>query len=137
MSRHFPPAVLVSFAFFMLFVQLAALYWHLYFQFWWLDIPMHMLGGLWIALFGLSIYYRSSRFEGREHSKGFILVFSVALTLSIGLFWEIYEFFVDHAVGDSGRELADTLADLVNDLIGALFGAFVFIRGGYANIHSS
>ncbi|OGZ08114.1 MAG: hypothetical protein A2762_04020 [Candidatus Lloydbacteria bacterium RIFCSPHIGHO2_01_FULL_54_11] len=98
---------------------------------------MHMLGGLWIALFGLLLYFRIPRAKAKDHSAEFVVAFSAALTLSVGLFWEIYEFGVDHAVGDSGRGLADTLQDLVSDLLGALFGALIFVRGGYHDIQTS
>ncbi|OGZ07150.1 MAG: hypothetical protein A3D65_03670 [Candidatus Lloydbacteria bacterium RIFCSPHIGHO2_02_FULL_50_13] len=131
MIRTFPPRVLVAIIFFILLANAAVLYWDLLFYIWWLDIPLHVLGGLWITLFVLSSYYSFFHAVGKEHSPVFVFSFAVALTLSVGLFWEIYEFAVDHAVGDSGVGLADTLKDLVDDLIGAMIGALIFIRGNY------
>ncbi len=131
MTRRFPSSLLASLIFFILLVQSIAVYQHLYFFYWWLDIPVHILGGLWIALFGLAAYYNSSRLKQKEYSTVFVVSFAVALTLVIGLGWEIYEFGVEHAVGDFGVGLADTLKDLVDDLIGASLAALVFIKGGY------
>ena len=134
MIRPFPIHILVALIFFILIIQMSAIYWHLHFRFWWLDIPEHILGGLWVALFGLSSFYASVRIKEKDHSAVFVVAFAVSLTLSVGLIWEIYEFWVNHAVGDFGIGLADTLTDLVDDLIGALLGAFIFIRGEYHSI---
>lgn len=130
MTRQFPPSVLVAIAFLILLVQFCALQWHLYFYYWWLDIPLHMIGGLWVTLFGLMLYYRLPRTAIADHPE-FVIIFAVAVSLALGLFWEIYEFAVDHAVGDSGHGLSDTLFDLVNDLFGAIVAAGIFIRGRY------
>lgn len=131
MVRHFPPSILVVLIFLLLFLQIAATFWHLFFYIWWLDIPMHVLGGLWIALFVLSSYYSSLRVTEKISAPVFVLALAVAATLALGLFWEIYEFAVDHAVGDTGVGLADTLKDLADDLVGALLGAWLFMRFGY------
>ena len=131
MLRYFPPRVLVTLIFTIFFLQVAATYWHLFFYIWWLDIPMHILGGLWIALFALASYYGSLAIKEKEYSQLFVTIFAVAMTLSIGLFWEIYEFGVDHAVGDTEVGLADALMDLTNDLVGALLAAWLFVRFGY------
>jgi hypothetical protein len=131
MMRHFPPRILAVLIFFLLFLQIAATYWHLFFYVWWLDIPMHVLGGLWVALFVLSSYYMSSRVGEKITSPVFVFAVAVAATFVIGLFWEIYEFAIEHAVGDTGNGLADTLKDLTNDLVGALFAASFFVRFRY------
>ena len=134
MFHRFPTSILLAIILCIFAVQLAAVYRHLYFFFWWLDIPMHILGGLWIALAGLTVYFSSSHFE-RDFPPIFVFAFGVAITLVIGLGWEIYEFAIDHAVGDLDISLADTLKDLSDDLAGALLGAFIFIRGGYNIMH--
>lgn len=131
MTRRFPQWILVALIFFIFLAQIIVDYWHLYFFIWWLDIPMHILGGFWVALFMLVSYYASPRIKEKNHSTAFVIAFAVAVTLSVGLFWEIYEFGVSHAVGDSGSGLADTLKDLTDDLIGALLAAWLFIRFEY------
>ena len=131
MTPRFPLPILAGIVFFIFLSQVIAVYWHLYFQYWWLDIPMHIIGGFWIGLFGLTVYYASSSTPEKEHSTLFVFALAIALTLVVGLVWEIYEFGVDHAVGDTGNSLADTLKDLSDDLIGAVLAGALFIRGGY------
>lgn len=128
---RFPSAVLVVIILLLFVVNAVAEYRHLYFFIWWLDIPMHILGGGWVALFGLTTYYASLRFKEKDYSTAFVVSLAVALALSIGLAWEIFEFGVGHAVGDSGAGLLDTLKDLSDDFLGALLAASIFIRGGY------
>ena len=131
MIRPFSPRVLVALLFFILAYQTAAVSLSLYFHYWWLDIPIHILGGLWITLFFLATYYASPRTVIKDHSNIFVISFATAVTLTVGLCWEIYEFAIAHAIGDFGIGLADSLKDLVDDLIGALLGALIFIRGKY------
>lgn len=133
MAQRFPPWFIVAFIFFIFLAQVVAIIWHLYFYIWWLDIPMHIVGGAWVALFALASYYASLRIteSEREHSVVFVVAFAIACTLTVGLFWEVYEFGVDHAVGDSGAGLLDTLQDLFNDLIGAILASWMFVNFGY------
>lgn len=132
MQKHFPIATILSLIGLIAVVNGVALYWHLYFYVWWLDIPMHMLGGMWVALFALSSYYRLTNVSTKDTSPLFVFAFAVAITMIVGLSWELFEFsaqtFIERAhVFDIG----DTLSDLVNDLIGALIASFVFVRMGY------
>lgn len=131
MRQRVLTTILVPVIFLILFIQISALSWHLYFYFWWLDIPVHILGGLWIATVGLTAYYHSSHPKEKEHSHTITVALAVATTLTIGLFWEIYEFGIEQAVGDTGAGLADTLQDLANDLVGAVLAAWIFMRFGY------
>lgn len=131
MPPHFPHRILLALIFFILLIQGVAVHWHLYFHFWWLDIPMHILGSLWVALFGLVSYYSSPYVKEKDHSVVFVASFAIALSMTIGLLWEIYEFAVEHAVGDSGAGLFDTLTDMSNVFIGSIFATWIFIRFGY------
>jgi hypothetical protein len=82
---------------------------------WW-DIPLHMLGGVWIALFGAWI---ASLFNKR------ISVFQcVLLALSIGVGWEVFEY----AVGLGGSVFMsyrlDTAKDLFDDAVGGTIAGY-------------
>jgi hypothetical protein len=129
-ARSFPYSVLVGMILAIAVVNAAALYWHLYFYLRWFDIPMHFIGGLWTALFALSMYYRLP-LARHDWSPWFIGALGVASTMIVGLGWELFEFNLDTIVGFSDRNHGDTLADLVMDLLGAIIAATVFIRGGY------
>lgn len=129
MQKRFSFPILAIFIFVIFVVQSCAAYWHLYFRYWWLDIPVHIMGGTWIALFGLASYYSSV--NKKEYSPLFVFSLAVATTLVVGLAWEIFEFTINRGIGDVGISLGDTLKDLVDDFVGALIGGAIFLRGGY------
>jgi hypothetical protein len=130
MTRRPSPLLIVGLLFFIGAVNAAALYWHLYFFLPWLDIPMHLLGGLWVGLFALYWYYHIKRGD-KDRSALFVAVFSVAVTMTIGLLWELFEFNLDTIIGFSNHDLADTLADLSNDFLGSTLAAWIFLAKRY------
>ncbi len=107
---------------------------HLYYLLWWFDIPMHMLGGLWVGLTALVIYYHTGWIKRKDRSLSFVVAFTLATTMVIGLLWEVFEFSVEHFVKLNDNGLLDTLKDLVDDLVGASIAALVFIKKGYNKI---
>lgn len=106
-------------------------YWHLYHYIWWLDIPMHILGGIWVALTALLIYYTSSRIQERDRSVHFVFAYAIASVFLVGFMWEIYEWSVAHLVMISNDGVFDVLKDFFDDLLGALLGALIFIGKGF------
>ncbi len=98
---------------------------HLYFQFWWFDIVMHFLGGVFS---GLAVLWAYHYFCMRICDQRKARLFLVALmgTLIIGVAWEVFE-------GVAGIHLieahivSDTLMDLLMDSLGALAAFFAFI----------
>ena len=131
MAKKFPATILVGIIFFLAVANSAAYYWHLYFYYPWLDIPMHFLGGLWITLYLLGWYYVTPLAKNKERSPLFVLTYALAVTLSVGVLWELFELSVDTVIAFSQHNLGDTLLDLVMDAVGAVYGAYVFVRGGY------
>jgi hypothetical protein len=131
MTKQFPKWILAALICGIAIAQISIVYWHLLFYFWWLDIPMHILGGFWIALASLTAYFSLSPALEKDHSSVVVGSIALAATLTIGIFWEVYEFGVQHAVGDFGIGLSDTLKDLVDDLIGAVLAAWLFVHFGY------
>lgn len=91
---------------------------------WWLDIPLHLLGGAFIGVLFLYIF-RERFLVLRELSFFPLLVLGVGFVTWIGVLWEFYEFFADVFVLHTYRPLAypgyvhfDTLLDLLNDMAG-------------------
>jgi hypothetical protein len=80
-----------------------ALYW--YWTYWWLDIAMHIAGGVVIGL--LVALYVSPRFAR-----------IIALTLSVGVAWEVFEYVLGISRVEPNFHLDSTL-DLVMDVVGA------------------
>lgn len=83
---------------------------HLYYEIWWLDIPVHIMAGFGVASLTNSILsYRKIKVS---YWKLFIAYIFVAIA------WEIYEYFnnVNTISGWSGW--FDTIKDLVDGWIG-------------------
>ncbi len=82
---------------------------HWYWTYRWLDIPMHIFGGVTLATLFVGILPANSRMQ-----LLLLLVFAF-----VG--WEIFEYFFDLTVTRSGTEYwIDTVADFCNDAFGAL-----------------
>ncbi len=106
---------------------------HLYYLLWWFDIPMHMLGGMWVALTSLVVYYHLG-FHRHDRSTAFVVTAMLAATLVIGILWEVFEYSVEHFVKLNDNGVFDTLKDLMDDMIGAVIASVIFIKKGYNKI---
>jgi len=85
----------------------------------WFDIPMHLLGGFWVAMF---FGYLNRKFFKLPNfwSAALLTISFVAL---FGVLWEFFEFFLNHLsflqkFGDFQGDLADTMGDLFFGLLG-------------------
>ncbi len=85
--------------------QYYALEFYWYWTYWWLDIVMHITGGVVIGL--LVAHYVSPRF-----------VRIVALTLLVGVLWEVFEYVLGISRVEPNFHFDSTL-DLVMDVVGA------------------
>ena len=104
---------------------------HLYYLLWWFDIPMHILGGIWVALTSLVIYYHTGWIHRHDRSASFVVAAMLGATLVVGILWEVFEFSVEHFVKLNDNGVFDTLKDLLDDMIGATIASVIFIRKGY------
>jgi len=104
-----------------------------YFYYWWLDIVMHITGGLWVGI--IAIYF----IKNKDISP-FIVFWLVFGSATItGLFWEFFEFAMSHLPGEWSKYgfiqqgLEDTLSDILSDLIGGIlaFSLFKTTRKNY------
>ena len=92
---------------------------HLQYSIWWLDIPLHFFGGVWVGLFFLYVFYQ----------KNYLLkdVAGVLLcVLCIGIFWEVFEYIVFNRIGGDSFNLTDTLSDIGFDILGG-FCAILYL----------
>ncbi len=112
-------------------INAIAVEWHLYHYIWWLDMPMHVISGMWVALMGLTLYYRGARPVLKTRSTEFVIAFALATVLIVGLAWEVYEFAIGHMIANTVDGLRDTLSDLCDDFIGGLLGAGIFLIKRY------
>ncbi len=98
----------------------------LYFKMPLFDIPMHILGGVGIALFV------SAFAIGRDGRIKHKITFVVIGLLMAGLVWELFEIIYDIAGYPlwTGLYYSDTIQDIINDLIGGMIVVFTLNRLG-------
>jgi len=107
-------------------LHILAINFFLYWKFWWFDILLHFLGGLWVGLSFLQFYFFSNLIKIKKKSNLFIFIFSVLTVLFVGLGWEIFEFII--GVNFSENYWSDTILDLIMDTVGALTVSLLFIK---------
>ncbi len=87
---------------------------NLYYELPWLDIPMHLLGGLLIG--GLSINLLKIQNKSRLISLTHVVVYVVV----VAAIWEVYEYLRGVIDYDSISDYFDTFTDMINGMIGAV-----------------
>ena len=99
-------------------VHIIAIELFLYWNIWWLDIPMHAYGGMIVALGFFAL--RDLRLFPNTLLKFFPVLF---LVLLVALAWEAYEFLID--MPEIGNYYVDTGIDLCMGLLGGAIGFVV------------
>lgn len=84
------------------------------------DSFMHFLGGAWIALFTLWLYFFSGIFEPTSRRGLNFLLVSLLSLIIIGVFWEAFELFFGITSTATREYIPDTVLDLIMDTLGAL-----------------
>lgn len=109
------------------FINYFAMKFHWYSIVWWFDMPMHTLGGIWVALVSLFVYrFRRTTVEDIFKPR-MIFVIALLSVLIIGLLWEIFEFGMENIGTVDLANPIDSLSDLCFDLAGGVIGALYFI----------
>ncbi len=94
-------------------------YW--YYSIWYFDVIMHFLGGFWVGLFFIYVFYRK---ELKLNSVPNIIL----CILAVGVLWEIFEFFVFNQIGSTAFDRLDTISDIFLDLSGGFFALLYFMK---------
>ena len=92
---------------------------YLYFEIWWLDIPMHLLGGAGIASLTIAILsYKNKKINYKK------IVLSIIV---VALLWEFYEYISDLIyLGYWNGNWKDTISDIFNGLVGASISYLIY-----------
>ena len=96
----------------------------LYFTYKWLDIPMHLFGGLVTAFLGVCLY----NLYPKKIEKNLFGILILLFVLTIGSFWEIFELSTSvlyHVQTMNVTSICDTISDLINDTIGAVVALYI------------
>ena len=108
---------------------------YLYWKISWLDMLMHFLGGAWIGLTILWIYYLSGKFKNIPENRrrvSYVYILAGIVTATIGILWEVFEFSLDFFVTfNEFNGFYDTTSDILLALIGAIVVAKYFISKEY------
>lgn len=131
MQKKFPLWILATLIVAIALVNGAADYWHLFFYIWWLDIPMHLVGGFWVGLSILTYYFSYQHQFPKNDSVRFAVLLAVVGAFGVSLGWEVFEFTVDRLNGIVRFDLIDTISDICNGVIGASVGTALFVWRGY------
>jgi hypothetical protein len=101
-----------------------AMEFYLYWTYHWLDIFMHLLGGVSVAL-----GYASLPFFGIQLPKRFSTISTYLLiVLVVGLFWEVFELSIGTSLTGEEDFVLDTVSDLVLDVLGGALGYYLINR---------
>jgi hypothetical protein len=94
---------------------------HGYFQtYWWLDIVMHTLGGMWAGYIGA---WFAVMMKEKPRLRYFVLG-----ALVLGACVEVLEYFTDFGRNPFMSYPVDTTKDMVVDILGGLFAGYLFRR---------
>lgn len=103
---------------------------------WWWDIALHATAGLLMGILGFLLVYILNESERVEihMTPGFIAFFAFLFAVSIGTFWEIFEFGVDQLFGTNMQKpmmgdpsgLTDTMWDMI---VNAAGGGIISLTG--------
>lgn len=106
-----------------------------YGKFLWWDTMLHTISGVIFFFVGEAIIKQMSNEKGKLNNK-IIIAFAVCFSLSTGVIWEIFEFFVDSLLGQNmqvtkgliGQDaVMDTMIDLISVTVGTIFISIVEI----------
>ena len=101
---------------------------HWYWEFWWFDIIMHTLGGIWVgsAAFWFR-YFRNPDASKIIPDKMFVFLLSFAAVSVIGVGWELFEFSMDKFITFKIHDAVNTASDLFFDGMGSILAVFIFL----------
>ncbi len=96
---------------------------YLYWRYLWLDIPMHFLGGVTVALGYLTL----RDFFASWPPSLFTLYKTLAAVLLVALCWEVFEVLIG-VIFEEDRYVIDTLTDLLLGVTGGALGYYLSNR---------
>lgn len=139
---------IISLLVFILLIHFFATVNHWYWTYSWFDIPMHFLGGFWVAMvyFMLRNQFQEVRppvvaegespeglidhqYFGGRTSQILMIVSCLSFVALIGVLWEFFEFLYDVFISSRGYSGFMQLgaADMIGDLFFDLLGASIFL----------
>jgi hypothetical protein len=98
---------------------------HWYVSIWWLDMPMHFMGGIFIGLLIVWFLFPKIFKEYFPPMLSLDLVLKIVVgVLLIGVSWEFFEILVNNIFARAPFNTLDTISDIFFDLAGGTFAIF-------------
>lgn len=94
---------------------------HLYWLYLWLDIPMHFLGGVTVAL-GYMVFLGLSP---KLAKKYFTVNYTLSFVLLVAVAWEVFEVAAGILTLEESNYVGDTTLDIIVGVIGGVSGYLV------------
>lgn len=112
-------------------LHFSAFQFYLYWRFWWFDVLTHFLGGLWIAISFLWLFFQSGFVNVAKNNKNYSLAVALLSSFIIGIMWEIFEYYFGIAVTDASNYTIDTVTDISLDVVGGIIAYCFFVFKKY------
>lgn len=100
-----------------------------YLRFWWWDSMLHFISGIVLGFIGFILVYILNKDELIDVflSPFFIALFSFCFAITVGVFWEIFEFWMDTLFGLNMQKsgIVDTMWDFMEDCAGAFIASTI------------
>jgi len=97
---------------------------HLYWLYPWLDIPMHFLGGITVAI-GYMVFIG---FSPKLTDKYFTFNNTLIFVLLVAVLWEVFEVGAGILNFEESNYVGDTALDIIVGILGGITGYFVSVR---------
>lgn len=99
----------------------------MYDRFHWYDSFLHFLSSLVLGIVGFLIIYVFYSINRLKLPLLIVVIFSFSFAVTIGVIWEIIEYFIDMTLGTNMQvsSLDDTMIDLMINSLGGLITAFI------------
>ena len=97
---------------------------YLYWQFWWLDIVMHLIAGFWVTSFILWSLFFLGVWKDPLQKSAIYLYSSIIFTILIALGWEIFEVKISLTFVKGSFYLIDAFSDVLTTAIGSFLASW-------------
>ncbi len=109
------------------FMNYAAMKFYWYSSIWYFDMPMHFFGGFWLSLASIWFLNKQKDIFSLPSSFWKLVLIYILNVFIIGIFWEVFEIFIDKSITHNYFNILDTVSDLFFDLSGGFFAIYIFM----------
>ena len=112
-------------------LHFSALQFYLYWRFWWFDILTHFIGGLWVSISFLWLFFQFGLVNIVKNNKNYNLAVAFLAAFFVSVFWEAFEYYFGIAATHAPNYAVDTATDISFDLVGGFAAYCIFLFKGY------